>query len=708
MNVINFSLPVPGSFLIKLILGLVTATGSVALGVILFTVLLKVITLPFDIISRKSMRKNSLLMEQMRPDLERLQKQYSNNKELYNQKMMALYKKNGYSMWGSCLPTILTLIIFIVAINGFTGYSQYQNRVYFYEMTKAYNSVIYEGFEKDGSIIAVDEEGNLNINDKTLYTELKNEIKEEIAPLNASHKIYSFHKHEDKGVIITTQNGFIRYTVSSDEEKFELLNDKLFTEEVYNKSSDNFKFGFEIDDKYITLNPTEKKIDFNVNELYKEATKDGGDHAEISLEGYDHKIIVDYSNYTITVSTTNGYVSYISGFTLENGEVTVTKEEYKLITENFFNNQKTIEKENASFCYGMEIDGEYIKIAEDKKSIQIDVDKLNNETTIKKPINGEKGDFEIFYALTEKGYTLFTTNGYMQYYKEVSENAISDDAWDGEVSYGVIEKNLTGSLKTEANNKLLNENGQAFNPAEVTAEDFIRDIQSIMSAKTFSADGFLWVKNIWVTDGAHKHPIPNYEEFKATVADTSGCGCSCSAETTAPISEQEYNLLTAKLVEEKTMANGFYILCILSALISLASQIITTRSQKAQLELQTVDGQGASSQKMMTWMMPIMMAFFSFMYTAAFSIYIIINTALSIVTTVVINKVVEKKFGETKKSTNVVRGRVYVKKEEPKENEKNKNKAKAKVKEEKKTEDTGFLTGLSDGKQPTKKAKKKK
>ena len=116
MNVINFSQPITGSFLVDLILGLVTATGSVAIGTILFTVILKVITLPFDIISRRSMRKNSLLMEQMRPELERLQKQYANNKDLYNQKMMALYKKNGYSMWGSCLPTVLTLIIFITLI----------------------------------------------------------------------------------------------------------------------------------------------------------------------------------------------------------------------------------------------------------------------------------------------------------------------------------------------------------------------------------------------------------------------------------------------------------------------------------------------------------------------------------------------------------------------------------------------------------------
>ena len=76
---------------------------------------------------------------------------------------MALYKKNGYSMFGACLPTILTLVIFIVAINGFTSYSQYQNRKYFYDMSIAYNNVIYSGLEADGNYIVFDKETGLTV-----------------------------------------------------------------------------------------------------------------------------------------------------------------------------------------------------------------------------------------------------------------------------------------------------------------------------------------------------------------------------------------------------------------------------------------------------------------------------------------------------------------------------------------------------------------
>jgi len=146
MNIIEFSAPTI-SGIAAVVQWIVGICGAVWLGVIVFTLLLKLITLPFDYASRSSMRKNSLKMEQMRPELEKLQKQYADNKELYNQKMMALYKKNGYSMFGACLPTILTLVMFIVAINGFTDYSKFQNQEYFYHMTNSYNNVVYAGFE---------------------------------------------------------------------------------------------------------------------------------------------------------------------------------------------------------------------------------------------------------------------------------------------------------------------------------------------------------------------------------------------------------------------------------------------------------------------------------------------------------------------------------------------------------------------------------
>ena len=91
-ELIFFATPQSASWLVDIVIWIVKISSSIVLGVVLFTVLLKLITLPFDIISRVQTRKNSLIMERMRPELEKLQKQYANDKQLYQQKMMAEYK----------------------------------------------------------------------------------------------------------------------------------------------------------------------------------------------------------------------------------------------------------------------------------------------------------------------------------------------------------------------------------------------------------------------------------------------------------------------------------------------------------------------------------------------------------------------------------------------------------------------------------------
>ena len=50
-------------------------TGNIGWTMIIFTLMLKMITLPFDIISRKSMKRNAIIQERLAPELEQLEKQ---------------------------------------------------------------------------------------------------------------------------------------------------------------------------------------------------------------------------------------------------------------------------------------------------------------------------------------------------------------------------------------------------------------------------------------------------------------------------------------------------------------------------------------------------------------------------------------------------------------------------------------------------------
>lgn len=123
---------------------IIEGVGIIGLGIIVFTLVLKAITLPADIYQRIKMRKQNLIMRDMKEDLEKLQQQYANDKTTYQQKMSELYKKNGYSAFAACLPMIISLVILIVAFQGFRAYSQFANLSMYENMSAEYNAAILE------------------------------------------------------------------------------------------------------------------------------------------------------------------------------------------------------------------------------------------------------------------------------------------------------------------------------------------------------------------------------------------------------------------------------------------------------------------------------------------------------------------------------------------------------------------------------------
>ena len=145
----------------KIIQWLIEGVSIVGLGIILFTLILKTVVLPLDIYSRYKMKKQSLLIKAMRPQMEKLQKQYANDKQMYNQKVMELQRANGISMFGACLPMIVSLVIFIVVFNAFSTYSQYANLNAYKGMEESYNASVAQYVLLDEEGKSVNEEGFL-------------------------------------------------------------------------------------------------------------------------------------------------------------------------------------------------------------------------------------------------------------------------------------------------------------------------------------------------------------------------------------------------------------------------------------------------------------------------------------------------------------------------------------------------------------------
>jgi membrane protein insertase Oxa1/YidC/SpoIIIJ len=401
----------------RLIRGLIEGVGIVGVGVILFSVILKLIVLPLDIYQRVNMSKQNAKMQENQEKLAKLQKQYANDKETYNRKMMELYKESGINVFSSCLPMILSIVIFIVAINAFTDFSNYANLNGYNKMVRSYNAELTKN-------CAVLEESNIS---------------------------------------------------------------------------------------------------------------------EIS-EG----------------------------------------EDYYLVKE----------------------DGKYIYYVVEKNSTEVVLDGANKIEYIQNANKTYFVDSDALYADKQAEIDALIGTG---------DNAITKD--EACVNY----------IKT-------------------LAQKAVKDTYKNEVSKDLS---FLWIKNIWSTDASYKHPVMTYSDFKGTLAKVemktdSGIKKFSSVSTKAPYDKTSYNLVTGALSEEKNQANGYYILIVLSIGTILLQQIVAMKMQKAQQKYSSVDGQAGMNQKTMLVVMTIMFAIFSFMYSAAFSVYMITSNVLSLLTTVVINAIVTK------------------------------------------------------------------
>ena len=69
-------------------------------------------------------------MAAIQPELEKIQKRYSANRDVLNQKTMELYKKHNYNVMGSCLGMllnmVLTMVVFFTLFSGLNKIASYK------------------------------------------------------------------------------------------------------------------------------------------------------------------------------------------------------------------------------------------------------------------------------------------------------------------------------------------------------------------------------------------------------------------------------------------------------------------------------------------------------------------------------------------------------------------------------------------------------
>lgn len=80
---------------------------SYVLAIIIFTVIIRLLILPFNI---KATRSNAK-MQEIQPEMKKLQAKYANDPQKLQLETSKLMKENNVSMFGGCLPTLLPLPI---------------------------------------------------------------------------------------------------------------------------------------------------------------------------------------------------------------------------------------------------------------------------------------------------------------------------------------------------------------------------------------------------------------------------------------------------------------------------------------------------------------------------------------------------------------------------------------------------------------------
>ena len=110
----------------RALIGLNDKVGSFGWTVVVFTIILRAILSPLDLWQKIVGRRNAKAMKRMKPQLEALQAKYGDDKQRLQMEQQQLYKKEHYSMLGTCLPTIMTLVVFFLVFAGFRDMVGYQ------------------------------------------------------------------------------------------------------------------------------------------------------------------------------------------------------------------------------------------------------------------------------------------------------------------------------------------------------------------------------------------------------------------------------------------------------------------------------------------------------------------------------------------------------------------------------------------------------
>ena len=119
--------------------------GDYGFTILIISVLIKLLMLPIEFFQRKSSIKSARIQQKIAPQMQKIQEKYGHDRNMLNQKQMELYRKENYSVFGSCgimlLYLLVSLVVFITLFNAMNNITNTSIKQQYSELRTAYYSV---------------------------------------------------------------------------------------------------------------------------------------------------------------------------------------------------------------------------------------------------------------------------------------------------------------------------------------------------------------------------------------------------------------------------------------------------------------------------------------------------------------------------------------------------------------------------------------
>lgn len=142
MDLLAISLSKPTGLWPSIIFGMEGSIKNYAWALIIVTILIKLVMVPFDFVNKYSSKKSSRKQAEMKPELDKVNQKYGHDKNLLNQKTMEVYKSHNYNVMGTCLGMLVylvfTMVVFFTLFGALNNISYYKIGDQFLQVRKEY------------------------------------------------------------------------------------------------------------------------------------------------------------------------------------------------------------------------------------------------------------------------------------------------------------------------------------------------------------------------------------------------------------------------------------------------------------------------------------------------------------------------------------------------------------------------------------------